>query len=185
MLFWSAIFLTSLPSIRISQVFMSAFPSGDFFFVNRSQTRPGAAFRTKIITSSGGVRRTELMWRSDSHALIAREMDPAGHLRSSSAAMVCQGPGRKSHRLDRSLHLLHFPESGDHYCRTIYSTEGELQAIVGVDIEIHQLSTFISKLRIGKNGRAFMLNNNGDVVAFPDQSKIRVTDAAQGEDPAW
>jgi PAS domain S-box-containing protein len=62
----------------------------------------------------------------------------------------------------------------------IYSAEGELQAIVGVDIEIHQLSTFISKLRIGKNGRAFMLNNNGDVVAFPDQSKIRVTDAAQG-----
>lgn len=53
----------------------------------------------------------------------------------------------------------------------IFDQEGRLQSIVGVDIEIDQLSVFISKLRIGKNGQAFMLNNNGDVVAFPDLKK--------------
>ena len=44
-----------------------------------------------------------------------------------------------------------------------------------MDIEIDQLSTFIGNLKIGKNGRAFMLNNNGDLVAFPDLEKIRKT----------
>jgi PAS domain S-box-containing protein len=55
----------------------------------------------------------------------------------------------------------------------IFKANGQLQSVVGVDIEIDDLSTFISRLRIGKHGRAFMLNNNGDVVAFPDISKIK------------
>jgi PAS domain S-box-containing protein len=50
---------------------------------------------------------------------------------------------------------------------------------VGVDIEIDHLSTFIGRLRIGKNGRAFMMNSNGDVVAFPDLEKIRFTEGQQ------
>jgi two-component system cell cycle sensor histidine kinase/response regulator CckA len=38
--------------------------------------------------------------------------------------------------------------------------------VVGVDIEIDQLSVFIGNLKIGKHGKAFMLNRNADVVAF-------------------
>jgi len=52
-----------------------------------------------------------------------------------------------------------------------------LGGIVGVDIEIDQLSTFISNLRIGANGYAFMLNQNRDVVAFHDVDKIKFYEA--------
>ena len=58
----------------------------------------------------------------------------------------------------------------------LYDESGKLQAIVGVDIEIDQLSTFIANLNIGKNGRAFMINNNGDMVAFYDLEKIKPKD---------
>ena len=58
-----------------------------------------------------------------------------------------------------------------------FNLEGELSGIVGVDIDIDQLSTFISNLRIGDNGYAFMLNQNRDVVAFHDVEKIKFYEA--------
>jgi PAS domain S-box-containing protein len=58
-----------------------------------------------------------------------------------------------------------------------FDTSGTLAGIVGVDIAIDELSTFINNLKIGKNGRAFMINNNGDVVAFPDLEKIKTSDS--------
>ncbi|WP_425092196.1 cache domain-containing protein [Tropicimonas sp. S265A] len=45
---------------------------------------------------------------------------------------------------------------------------GKVQGVVGVDIEIQELSNFLSQLRIGKNGAAFILNRNGDVIAHPN-----------------
>ena len=54
-----------------------------------------------------------------------------------------------------------------------YGEIGDLEGIVGVDIEIDELSTFIGNLKIGQSGQAFMINNNGDVVAFPDLEKIK------------
>ncbi len=46
--------------------------------------------------------------------------------------------------------------------------DNHVQGVVGVDIEISELSNFLSQLRVGKNGAAFILNRNGDVIAHPD-----------------
>ncbi len=40
------------------------------------------------------------------------------------------------------------------------------------DIEISDLSDFIATLQIGKSGKAFILDEKGQVIAFPDKSKI-------------
>ncbi|MEZ4568384.1 MAG: cache domain-containing protein [Desulfobacterales bacterium] len=67
----------------------------------------------------------------------------------------------------------------------IFKANGQLQSIVEVDIEIDDSSFFISRLRIGKHGRAFMLNNNGHVVAFPDISKINRAKVLQPTTSEW
>ncbi len=54
----------------------------------------------------------------------------------------------------------------------VYDSRGSLLGVVGVDIEISELSEFISTLSIGQNGKAFILDNNGQVLAYPDKSKI-------------
>jgi len=54
----------------------------------------------------------------------------------------------------------------------VHDNLGNFLGVVGVDIGIDKLSTFISKLKIGKNGRAFILSQNGDLIAYPDVSKI-------------
>jgi two-component system cell cycle sensor histidine kinase/response regulator CckA len=55
-----------------------------------------------------------------------------------------------------------------------FDPSGNLMGVVGVDIEIDQLSVFIGNLKIGKHGKAFMLNRNSDVVAFGDLDKLKI-----------
>jgi len=57
----------------------------------------------------------------------------------------------------------------------VYNSNGSLHGVVGVDIEISELSDFINTLSIGKSGKAFILDNNGQVLAYPDKTKITHT----------
>lgn len=50
--------------------------------------------------------------------------------------------------------------------------DGVVQGAVGVDIEIKEISNFLAQLNIGKNGAAFVLNQNGDVIAHPNPNLL-------------
>lgn len=54
----------------------------------------------------------------------------------------------------------------------VYNENGSLHGVVGVDIEISELSDFLANLKIGINGKAFILDNNGQVLAYPEKSLI-------------
>jgi signal transduction histidine kinase/ActR/RegA family two-component response regulator len=53
-----------------------------------------------------------------------------------------------------------------------YNPGGSLHGVVGVDIEISELSDFINTLSIGVSGKAFILDSKGQVLAYPDKTKI-------------
>lgn len=53
----------------------------------------------------------------------------------------------------------------------------KVQGVVGVDIEIKELSNFLSQLRVGANGAAFILNRNGDVIAHPNPELLTTVGA--------
>jgi class 3 adenylate cyclase len=49
---------------------------------------------------------------------------------------------------------------------------GELVGVVGVDIELENLSAFLSDLQIGRNGRAMIIDESGRLVAFPEVRRM-------------
>ena len=155
-------------------------PSGDFFFVSRSSRHSRDGYRTKIISNGDGARQIELIWRDNAHTFLSREMDPEDTYDPRQRPWYVKALNEKAIVWTDPYIFFTSQKPGITIAGPIFSKKGALQAIVGVDIEIDQLSTFISKLRIGKNGGAFMLNSNGDVVAFPDQSKIKFSDTAKG-----
>ena len=55
----------------------------------------------------------------------------------------------------------------------IYNNQDEIQGVVGVDIEIKELSNFIANLKISKNGKVFMMNKDEKMIAFPNLSTIK------------
>lgn len=154
-------------------------PNGDFLYVSRSSQRTENGFRTKIISHQNGRRDTLLKWRDQMQVLVDEGSDPRDTYDPRKRPWYIKAQNEKSIVWTDPYIFYTSQKPGITTSGPIYGDEGKLQAIVGVDIEIDQLSTFIAKLRIGKNGRAFMINDNEDVVAFPDVSKIRLNDADQ------
>lgn len=60
----------------------------------------------------------------------------------------------------------YFPsnEPGISVSNPVFNASGQLIGILGVDLSLHLLSTFLTQQVIGKNGQAFLLNPEGDVI---------------------
>ncbi len=156
-------------------------PNGDFFDVRRDDSRVEGGFRTKITLHRDDGKETRLIWRGVDHRRIASEtvFDDAYDPRKRPWYRAAVETRRIVWTDPYIFYTSKKP--GITIAGPITSPDGGLSGVVGVDIEIDELSTFIGKLKIGKNGRAFMLNRNGDVVAFPDLAKLRLSPGVEGQ----
>jgi PAS domain S-box-containing protein len=148
-------------------------PNGDFFYVSRNEQRSPGGFRTKIISHQDGIRTTRLRWRDQNLESISDEFDPQDSYDPRTRPWYKNAFEHKTIVWTDPYIFFTSQNPGITVAGPTYDELGKLEGIVGVDLEIDQLSTFIGNLKIGKNGQAFMINNNGEVVAFPDLEKIK------------
>ena len=147
-------------------------PNGDFYYVSRNSERSPDGFRTKIIRHLDDVRRVELIWRDRHLNVVGRETAPQDTYDPRRRPWYIKAAREKKIVWTDPYVFFTSQKPGITIAGPVFQGPDRLRGIVGVDIQIDQLSTFIGKLRIGKSGRAYMLNRNGDVVAFPDLEKI-------------
>ena len=150
-------------------------PNGDFFYVSRNEKLPGAVFRTKFIQHNSGGHNTRLIWRDVELGIIADTYDGADTYDPRRRPWYKKADAQRQIVWTDPYIFYTSQKPGITIAGPTYDDEGALQGIIGVDIEIDKLSQFIDNMNIGKHGRAFMINNNGDVVAFPDLKKIKTT----------
>ncbi len=156
-------------------------PNGDFFDVRRDNSKVDGGFRTKITVQSASGKQTRLIWRNAEHQRIASTQiqddpyDPRDRPWYIGAV--------DEERIVWTDPYIFFTsrKPGITIAGPTFSPDQRLNGVVGVDIEIDQLSTFIGKMRIGKSGRAFILNRNGDVIAFPDIDMLRFSGETNGK----
>ena len=147
-------------------------PNGDFYYVSRDSTHSPKGFRTKIIRHNSSERQVGLTWRDKDLNVVARETAPGDSYDPRARPWYIKAASEKKIVWTDPYVFFTSQKPGITIAGPVFFENGALKGIVGVDIQIDQLSTFIGKLRIGKNGRAYMLNRNSDVVAFPDLDKI-------------
>lgn len=156
-----------------------ATPDGDFFYVSHNNKNSVGGIRTKVISHEGGKRRVEYRWRDSRRKLVLKEADPQDNYDPRTRPWY-QGALAAGGIYWTNPYIFYTSQKpGITISGPTFNADGELRGIVGVDIEIDQLSTFISRLRIGTHGRAFMLNRNRDVVAFHDVTKLRVNEGSR------
>ncbi|HMV41986.1 MAG TPA: adenylate/guanylate cyclase domain-containing protein [Leptospiraceae bacterium] len=51
--------------------------------------------------------------------------------------------------------------------RAVYDKTGRFIGVIGIDISILELSEFLSNLKVGKNGKAFLIDAKNQIVAIP------------------
>lgn len=141
---------------------------GDFLMLRRSQQ---GAIDSKIIEHDGEGRRTTWVRRNAQGDVGATEQDPADTYdpRTRSWFQAARTDG-----VAWSDVYIFFTDRKPGITASIRMPviEGRPQAVIGVDIRLDALSEFLASLKIGHSGRAMIVDEHGQLVAFPDPTRM-------------
>ncbi len=148
---------------------------GEFVYVMRSDG-PGP-FRTKIIRRDGDTRTTELIWRDDDFDVVERQFDPTDTYEPRERPWYVRARDEMTTIWTDPYIFFSSRQPGITLASPVLDGPDGVRGIVGVDIEISDISDFLANLRIGSTGRALIIHSNGDVIAHPDQDLLKTEDA--------
>ena len=154
-------------------------PQGDFYDVRHFDGKTKGGIRTKTILHTAQGKQVRLAYYDGRFNPLSQQSDPTDNYDPRTRPWY-----RKAVAEDRIVwtdpYIFYTSQKpGITIAGPFFDTAGKLMGVVGVDIEIDQLSVFIGNLKIGKHGKAFMLNRNADVVAFGDLDKLKIKEPSQ------
>ncbi len=150
-----------------------ALPNGNFYYVSRNGSKSPDGYRTKIIQHNNNSRKTSLTWRDKDTKVVLREIDSNDTYDPRKRPWYIKAAKESQIIWTDPYIFFTSKKPGITTAGPVYNEKNEIKGIVGVDIQLDVLSKFISKLRVGKTGLAFMMNQNKDVIAFPDPKQLK------------
>ncbi|MEM9394683.1 MAG: cache domain-containing protein [Pseudomonadota bacterium] len=139
---------------------------GNFVYVKREG---GQDYLTKIVdVAVGAGERTLLIKRREDFVSMGRRFDPEDRYDPRSRPWYKEAKAYRGSIWTDPYIFFTSQSPGITAATPVIGFDNHVQGVVGVDIEINELSNFLSQLRVGKNGAAFVLNRNGDVIAHPN-----------------
>jgi signal transduction histidine kinase/ActR/RegA family two-component response regulator len=147
--------------------------NGDFIMASRYNARVAGGFFTKIISNRQGTRGVELIYRGADFRVSHRETDPEDPYDPRQRPWFRQAEEKGQLVWTAPYVFFTSQKPGITTANPVYDENGTLTGVIGVDIALDELSTFLSRLKVGQHGLAFIMNESGDLVAYPDVSKLR------------
>ena len=148
------------------------FPTGAFVYVSRSNEKVPGGFLTKIISVKNGLKQTQFIWKDANQQELIRKSDPKDDFETTTRPWYVRAVTR-GRTIWTDPYVFYTSRTlGVTAASPLLDAAGGLVAVVGVDIEIDSISTFLSELKIGQHGRAFIVDRAGSIVAFPDRAML-------------
>jgi adenylate cyclase len=144
-------------------------PPGNFLMVQRS---PQGTLDTKLIEQDGKEREVTWRRRDEAGQVKAVESDPADTFDPRTRPWYDGGTAADDLYWSAVYVFFSSQEPGLTVSRAIRGANGELRGVVGGDITLAALSSFLADLRLGAHGRALIIDGAGRLVAYPDPSRI-------------
>ena len=148
------------------------FPTGAFIYVSRSNKEVPGGFFTKIISVKEDLKQTRFIWKDANQQELLRETVPNDDFETTTRPWYVRAVERGQMIWTDPYVFYTSRTLGVTAAIPLRDTAGALVGVVGVDIEIDSISTFLSELKIGQHGRAFIVDRAGSIVAFPDHSML-------------
>lgn len=145
---------------------------GNFVYVMRSDIH--AKFRTKIVRRNFESIRTHLIWRDENYKIIKYEFDELDKFDPRNRPWYVDAKSKKSFIWTDPYIFFSSQKPGITAAAPVFASNNSLQGVIGVDIEIQEISQFLSQLDIGQTGVAMALSANRDVIAHPKSNLIKV-----------
>jgi two-component system, cell cycle sensor histidine kinase and response regulator CckA len=153
-------------------------PQGDFYDVRHFDAKAKGGFRTKVILNTDRERQVKMVYRDTLFKTLDQETGDSDPYDPRKRPWYQKAVAENRIVWTDPYIFYTSQKPGITIAGPFFDSSGKLMGVVGVDIEIDQLSVFIGNLKIGKHGKAFMLNRNADVVAFGDLEKLKINETA-------
>ncbi|MEM7506974.1 MAG: cache domain-containing protein [Pseudomonadota bacterium] len=164
--------------LRIAPQFAGVFygdEEGGFVYVKRSDG-PGP-FRTKIVMRTESARKTDLIWRDADFSEVGRKDDPADTYDPRTRPWYQTAKEERRSIWTDPYIFFSSQQPGITIASPVLPEDRDLKGVIGVDIEIDEISDFLAHLKIGESGTAIILNRNGDVIAHPQRDLIKAVNS--------
>jgi len=147
---------------------------GSFVYVMRDDKHNQDGFRTKIISVDEGQRKVGLHWRDTDFNSVTHEQDPVDTYDPRVRPWYKKAVREKRLVWTEPYIFFTSQQPGITISSPVFDADaGGLAGVIGVDIKISQISSFLSKLKIGQSGSAFIIDTHGQVLAHADEDKIK------------
>ncbi|NOR52121.1 MAG: HD domain-containing protein [Gammaproteobacteria bacterium] len=148
---------------------------GGFVYVKRDDSIQKSGFKTKLIKYSDGQRVVTSIWRDQHFNRLKSLRDNEDSYDPRSRPWYTKAVNLGKLVWTEPYIFYSSKQPGITTSSPVYKSNqvSVLTGVVGVDIEISELSIFLANLKIGKSGSAFIINQNSEVVAYPDLEKIK------------
>jgi HAMP domain-containing protein len=149
---------------------------GEFVYVSRSESGSSDGFRTKLISMAEGSRIVELVYRDSQFAVTGTELDPDDQYDPRERPWFQSATEESRTILTDPYVFFTSQRPGITAAAPVFGSDRSISGVVGVDIELSELSAFLGDLSLGENGSAFVFNPQGEVIALEDLDRIRQPD---------
>jgi len=156
---------------NLSQIsaFYVADPRGNFLMI---QKMPDGSNNTKIIARTQ--KATEVTWirrdPSGNEIAVEKSIDDSYDPRN----RIWYKGALKSRKTYWTNFYIFFTDQkyGITVAIPIIGHDGQVLGVLGLDITLQKISEFLETLKIGQNGRAIIVNEDGELVAYPEIEKM-------------
>ena len=156
--------LSALPTVGPVTGFSYADPEGNFQFVVRNEQ---GGYDTKTIDVRNGTRRVTWVRRDAAGKVTATETDPTDTFDPRTRPWYRGAEQSKTPFWTSTYLFFTVKKPGISLAVPSYDADGKLANVLGVDIELATLCTFLKQLDIGVSGKALIVDKQGRVVAYP------------------
>lgn len=148
---------------------------GNFIYVMRSDKH--AEFRTKIVRRGATKISTQLIWRNESFEIKEYGFDALDEFDPRTRPWYIDAKSQQKFIWTDPYIFFSSQRPGITAATPVFTSENGIKGVIGVDIEIDEISGFLSRLEIGQSGVAMAMSDDGDVIAHPTSDLIKVTNA--------
>ena len=157
------------------------YPDGAFFYVMRSDQETTGGFRTKIIRQESADRAVELIWRDEDEAVVKTAQDPEDPYDPRKRSWYLAAVERRGKVWTDPYIFFTSRKPGITLASPVLGTDGQVAAVFGVDIEMGEISSFLTRNSLGLRGSAFIATSEGEVIAHSSADLV-TPDNAAGDD---
>jgi hypothetical protein len=147
-------------------------PAGEFFYVMRSNEKINDGTRTKVIRNGPLGREVELTWRGPDYAIVKSERDPADTYDPRARAWYRSAVEQRTLAWTEPYIFFTSHKPGITLASAITGKDGAVKAVLGVDIEISQILSFLTRYSLLGRKSVYISTTEGKVIAHSNASVV-------------